>query len=319
MKTSRFFIVLFIALLLSACAESSRYNTPQATQTPDIYVEAVQIRATADAANDEAVLREQFLTATAQAPIIQITQTAAAVSVGSTQQAVGMTATAAYFTPTPIPTSTPMPTSTPNFTATVGAAQASAVGTQIANNTARDGLQLEREKALNAFYATLPVLTFVIAVGVLFLALVWVARRERYRSVSVDARGAPIPLIDVVDGTVMSIDRSPNHRAEIGENLARQWLREKLGLQPLLPAVTAERQDRTTERDQMVALATRGLPGQNQAGRKVVDQAVTAQHRPDLNLQGRFRVLEGGGEHLSILDDQIVQVLDADWRKVDDG
>lgn len=314
MNKMRFVIVLFIALLLSACAESSRYGTPQATQTPELYVEAVQIRATADAANDEAVLREQFLTATAQAPIIQITQTAAAVSINATQQSVSMTATAAYFTPTP------SQTATPNFTATVGAAQASAYSTQIAYNTERDALQLDRERALNEFYKFVPMLVFVILVGVLLLALVWVARRERYRAVQVDQRGAPLPIMDVVDGTITSIDRSPNYRAETGENMLRQWLRQKLNLQPLLPPITADRQDKVTERDQVVAMVVRGAPGtvSSPIARKQAASAVMLS-RQGGDLQNRFKILPNGGDGLDILDGEIVKVLDADWRRADHG
>lgn len=288
-------IFIPLLLLLAACGGQAG--------GPDLFVEAARNRATADAAQLTATWQEKLLTATARAPILEITQTAAALSVVGTQQVIYGTATAQAWTPTP------SPSPTTDFTATVSAAQAIAISTQIANNTARDNLQLEREKSLNNFYAQLPVMLFVVLMVGLMIGVVWVARRERYKPVPVDGLGNPLPVIDVVEGTITDIDRSPNHRTQLGEHLARRWLGKRLGLLPLLPPVTAERQDATTARDQMIELATRGAPGPARA--QVTAGELTAQP----NLQQRFRILPEGGEHLDILDGEIIQVLDEDWRR----
>jgi hypothetical protein len=135
--------------------------------------------------------------------------------------------------------------------------------------------------------------------------------------VTVDARGNPIPIMDTVDGQVTDVDRNPNYRGGMrNDSIFEQWLRQKLLLPSPMPMLTAPRQDATTQRDQMVDLATRGLPGTPASGQATAKR-LAGQEMARLtdggSLEGRFRYLENG-ENLSILDGEIVKVLDADWR-----
>ena len=259
-------IVILLALLV-ACA-------PQ--QTTDLYSSAYANQATADAARALAEMQTGMLTATSQAPVMHITETAAALTVGMTQSSINATATAIHWTPTVTATATP------DFTATVGAAQASANSTQMANAAALDDLGRERAEIINVFVAQLPRLAFLVALGVLAMGLTWISRRERYRPLTVDQRGNPIPVMDVVDGVVTDIDRSPNYQGAMSHNMLAQWARRRLGLPAQLPAITAERQDGVTQRDQMVDLATRGLlPSGNAPARKqLAGQAMMAYKPP---------------------------------------
>jgi hypothetical protein len=284
---------------------------------PDLYVAAQSSRATSDAAAREALFQERYLTATAEAPIIHITQTAAALVVQATQQSIDLTATAVLWTPTPSSTPTIVPSSTPNLTATLNTAQLWGQQTAIANNIQRDNLELERQRSANDFWAALPGIVFVIVVAVVILALMTIIRGKRYQPVPVDARGNPAPMIDIVDGTVTDIDRSPNYRADTREDLLKQWLRAKLKLLPVLPDVTAARQDATTERDQMIDLGTRGLPGPaNQQMNLNRKTAADGMNRllTDENMGTRFKVLEDGSG-LEVVDGEILKVLDVDWKE----
>jgi hypothetical protein len=241
--------LLILLLALTACA-----TTPE--QQQDLYAEAQFSKATADAAQAKSQLQAGFLTATQQAPIIHITETAAALVVVQTQVAFASTQTAAAWTPTP------SPTPTPNLTATMAVSLLQAQQTQMVNNTLRDNLQLERERSANSFWGILPALTFFIVAFLLLLAA-WVAVRiSRYRPVTVDARGNPVPVMDVVNGKVTDIDKSPNYQGDLSApsigQTAIQLARKILALPAPMPLLTAERQDATTERAQMVALATRG-------------------------------------------------------------
>jgi hypothetical protein len=120
---------------------------------PDLYVAAQSSRATSDAAAQEALFQERYLTATAEAPIIHITQTAAALVVQATQQSIDQTSTAVLWTPTPSSTPTIIPSATPNLTATLNTAQLWGQQTAIANNIQRDNLELDRQRSANDFCA----------------------------------------------------------------------------------------------------------------------------------------------------------------------
>src|SRR5688572_9175447 len=101
-------IAAVITWILTSC------TTPP---TGDLFTGAQSSRATADAANQLAYFQEQFLTASAQAPIIDITSTAAAFALeqsyakatstaAAQTQVAAMTVTAQSWTPTPNATST---------------------------------------------------------------------------------------------------------------------------------------------------------------------------------------------------------------------
>lgn len=230
-----------IVLLLSSCV-------PAGGQT-DLYVNSISNRATADAAIQQAQFQEQFLTATAQAPIINITSTAAAfameqsyaqaTSMAAVQtQGAGLTVTAQSWTPTPNSTST-------------------AVALAYAAQATQTQLFLEREETSNQFKAIRDgvVLTFVLLVAIVFLMLF--VRSQRQTPATVDEHGRIIPMIDTVHGTIVDIERMPNYRGMMIESLFEQWLRKKFDLPEQLPQITAERQDVVTARSQMIDMATR--------------------------------------------------------------
>lgn len=80
-------LALFFLLFLAACA-------PTDAATPDLYLAAKSSQATADAAQYESKYLGEQLTATAEAPIIHITETAAAFQV---QSAVSVSSHGSYW------------------------------------------------------------------------------------------------------------------------------------------------------------------------------------------------------------------------------
>jgi hypothetical protein len=314
MELKRLFILISLSaqaglLLLTACVSAP-------AGSPDLYSDAVSSRSTADAALQQAQAQELFLTATAQAPIIRITETAAGLVYQ--QQMWSATAQSVQGTQVSAMTQTAMAwTPTPNATQTAVFVMLAAEGTQIANNTERDKLALERQRDINDFKAKLPAYSFAIVVLVLAIVLMFVSRRERYRPIPVDTRGNPMPMLDVVEGTATDVDRNPNYRSDLRDDLVKQWLRRRLDLPPLLPEITAKRQDETTQRDQLLDLGTRGLPGgtQNQsAAKRLAGQEMTRQ-LSDSNLQSRFRILDEETSQLNAVNGEIDQVLDNDWEE----
>ena len=310
MRIQRASFVLFI--LLAACVSAP-------AGSPDLYSNAQSSRATADALLQQAHYQEQFLTASAEAPIIRITETAAAVVVQ--QQYWTTTAQSIQATETAAMTQTAMAwTPTANATQTAVFVMLAAEATQIANNAERDKLELERQRDSNDFWARVPIYSFAMIGLVLAIVLTFISRRERYRPVPVDARGNPLPMLDVVEGTATDVDRNPNYRSDLRDNMWKQWLRKKLELPPLLPEVTAKRQDETTQRDQLLDLGTRGLPGSNQnqsAAKRLAGQEMTKQ-LSDSNLQSRFRILNEENPQLSAVNGEVVQVLDNDWKEANE-
>lgn len=302
--------MVIVFLLLTSC------STGQPAQ--DLFAEAQNARATADAAQDLASYQERFLTATAEAPIVHITETAAAQSVRSTATADAMaleqrnwtvTAQSVQETQTAAMTATAMAwTPTMNATQTAVFAVLHAQGTQVANEAVRDTLELDRQKYNNDFFANLPGLSWALVALFAILGAMLFVRRERYKPAQVDARGNVLPMIDTIEGTVTDVDRSPNYLS----GMRRADL-------PALPPVTAERQDAATQRDQLVDLAVRGLPDAKRDERKRLAGQEIAKQLAVPNLQGRFKVLEDGTHDLEVIDGEIIQVLDNEWKETDKG
>lgn len=252
-------LAILLIVFLASCAPAVPYN-----QMPgnDLYSSASGSRMTADALLRQAQWQEQALTQTALAPIVRITETAAALSVAQTQgagtttagvqtQFASLTQTAVWFTPTPIPTATP------NATQTLDAMAVAAAQTQTT-------LALQRQERNNEFNRLIGPFVLLVALLVIVWGMMLVTRRWRYQAAKVDARGNVIPVIDIVDGVVTDPDRNPNYSGSVSNKvLARMlawWMEKHLGVKPLLPEITAGRQDAVTLRDQMIDLATRGLP-----------------------------------------------------------
>lgn len=233
---------------------------------------------------------------------------------------VGYTLTAQSWTATPSPvptfTMTPSitPTPTPNLTATLESAQVNATVTAINLNT-------EKKKISNSFYAVIAPIGILVVILIMAFALIQVARFFRKRPIERDARGDAKLIEDTVTGEIIDPDANPNYSTGKDINLAQRvmehWLENNYGLKPLLPAITAERQDKAKENDQKIDLMTRGFEGNT--------KRTPAQKRLDPNnvnllgggqkLENRFQILSGEQyPPANLIDGQIVDVLEADWE-----
>jgi hypothetical protein len=292
------------AIVVSSCVSSG---------SPDLYNSAQAYRAQAE-------MLESAMTATAQAPIVHITETAAAMQIQAIQAAAtgtaaiqtqsgAMTATAVWWTPTP------------NFSGTQTSAAISAQQTAGANAAIRDYLELERQIQNNEWNRIAGPIGLTAGVGILLVLVVTYLRRTRYQPARVDARGNVLPIIDIVDGMATDLDRNPNHRGAVSAQILIRILsflmEKKWGMDPLLPEITATRQDAVTERDQMIDLATRGLPGPSSETKELKRQAgqQMIQKTSEQNLANRFKVLGESDGQLGVIDGTIIQVLDQDWAE----
>ncbi len=299
--------LLFGLAILTACEPVN--------STPDLYMAAKYSQATADAAQYESKYLGDQLTATAEAPIIHITQTAAGLIVQGTQtQAaiiIGQTQTQAAIisaqnTQSAQATGTAMAwTPTPNATATLGAAQLMAQQTAISNNTERDKLQLERQNYMNKFYAALPGLIFMVVLSVLAIGTFMLVRQQSFRSVPRDARGDAVPMLNIIDGTYSDVDKA--FYPQIG--IKREDVKA-------LPAVTADDQKPVTERQQLLHLATNGLPGTDLKPRKqFVTQQITSLSAGS-EIRNRFAILHSEEQPpVDLIDAEAVKVLENDWKE----
>ena len=293
--------IVLLAIVVSSCVGS-----------PDLYASAESHRLQAE-------MLANAITASAQAPIIHITETAAAMQVQAIQaqgtatsaaltQASAMTATAAWWTPTP------------NFGGTQTSAAISAQGTTIANAAIRDQLALQREISNNEWNRIAGPIGLTAAAALILVLVVTYLRRTRYQFARTDARGNVLPLIDIVEGSFTDVDRSPNHRGPVSNSILIRILthimEQKFGMPSLLPDVTAARQDMVTERDQMIDLSSRGLPVPTPEGKelkKLAGQQMIRQ-ASEATLANRFKIL-GDPDGEPAIDSTIIEVLDQEWKE----
>lgn len=210
------FWYIFIFMLLSACA-------PGATPTVDPYVGVIK-------AQQEAQWYAGQLTGTAEA---------------FHRQVVGWTVTAQSWTPTasltPAPTSTPTVTLTP----TVDVTGTLAVEMMQAEVTAIH-LETERKQATNSALALAPYIVGALALSLaLFIGFI-AAKRLAYVPTPLHESNKPQPILNVLDGVVVDVDRLANGAGRLNA----EWVKA-------LPAITAERQEATTNRAQLVDMRTR--------------------------------------------------------------
>lgn len=226
---NRFWTVMATALI----AIGAGCSPPPAAPTVDPFVALDAAEKTAQAAQDQADLFSRQLTATAEAPIVEITQTAAGLIVVQTQASINSTATAVQWTPTPTFTPTVVPTATVNIEATVTA----------------DSMLLQMEKERSAS-TTRTILAFAAVLVALFVAVMFgIAGAKRLAMMPTpihDGTGKPLPVLNVVDATWSDLDRATNGTVQIERRF-----------QKALPLITAERQDATTNRAQQVDLKSR--------------------------------------------------------------
>jgi hypothetical protein len=238
-------LLLFATAVLAGCAPAG------SATTVDAYVMVEQAQRTAEAAADEANFYGSQLTATAQAPIIKMTQDVAALYLNqqywtATMQWIGtatsapLTATAQSWTPTV--TSTP----TANATTTLVAVNAAATQAFVQNDIKRDDMSVERTQSVNYAIAFLPPFAIFLAIIVAVMFGIVMAKKLAVQPNPVDARGNPLPMFDVVEGTAWDMDRSVNGMISTKQSYLKH-----------LPEVTAQRQDDVTNRDQLVDLRTR--------------------------------------------------------------
>jgi len=203
-----------------------------------IFILALLITACGTTANAPAVDPNVSL-AIAQA---QLTSTSQALEI----QIIGWTATAQSWTPTP--SLTPVPTSTPTitFTPTVNA-----TGTMLVERMNAEIADMRREatrkEATNQVLAWMPYVVMAFAVGLaLFIGYVAAKRLAMVPTPIHDGTGKPMPMLNVIDGVLMDADRMTNGAGILTKAFVKS-----------LPLITAERQDATTSRAQMVDMKSR--------------------------------------------------------------
>jgi len=237
-------LVMWLASWLVACGGQPSVVSVQPTVDPFVALESAQ--RTSEALQDEADFYARQLTATAEAPIVAITQTVAAfamqqVYADATSQASMMTQTAAM-------TQTAQSwTATPNLTATMAVLELSATAQVMANDVEKNNLSVEQMKSTNMIRAAVPyVIGFILLFVVVMFGIV-VALRLSTKPTPLQENGVPHPMINVIDGTWSTLDKSVNGTIGLNKGFVAQ-----------LPAITPERQDVVTNRAQLIDMQTRG-------------------------------------------------------------
>jgi hypothetical protein len=289
--------ILFLGALaiLTACMPAETYN-------PNAFELAQRSQATAEAAQDAARFYGEQLTATAEAPIVHITETAAAFQVqqqaGQATQMVQATQTAGVATATAHQLAFSTTATAMQNEADLALSRKYAEQTAVANQVERDNLELERQAITNTFRALLSYLALIFAAVIIIVVVSQAVRNLRFRPIPRDARGDAIPLLDTVDAVVIDIDRNPNY--------ASSTYRKDL---PLLPPVTGERQDQVTLRDQLVDLATRGLPDGKKDDKPRKQLAAAQINQPRLP-SGKAEILViPANQALPVIKDVIPQIM----------
>jgi len=245
LKVSWLVVSLLVTGWLVGCEGTVDSGQLPVVSTVDPFIAVESAQRTAEAAQEEADFYSRQLTATAEAPIVAITQTAAAFEMQmmfaqATAQSVSATETVAV-------TQTAMAwTATPNATSTIVAAQSIAEATQIANDTQIDNLMVERARSTNALRAMAGyVVGFIALLGALMFIITF-AKRIAVIPNPTNEQGKPLPMLDVVEGSLVDIDRAPNGVMNLKQGFVKR-----------LPAITAERQDVVTNRAQLLDMKTR--------------------------------------------------------------
>jgi hypothetical protein len=293
-----YWILISTVFILSACASNSRpvlfmVNTPSPVQA---YVDANSSQSTAVAAIATAQFYSGQLTATVearnqiateQAWSIQSTQQAA--NNQATERAWNATSTADSIQSTAIASSTASAAAAQaawtqravDVTATADSASVQAYSTAMYGESKSVELAIEREAMMNNVQAAAP----WAMIGILFIvAIVFVLRWTRVRVIQRDPRGDAPLLLDVVDGVTYDADRHPTSTG----GLQREDIK-------LLPKFSASDHTQTTTHDQMVDLATRGLPVTNKR------QANNKQFKEE-NLSGDKLVGDGTMPKIETID-----------------
>ena len=247
---------MFLLVSLTACAApSAQVAIP--TRTPDpiqVYVDAKSSQGTAAAAIATADYFSNRLTATVEAENQTATQQAMQIQVQSTERAWNATATADSIRSTTSASGTASAVvqqaiwtqRAVDITATADIASVRAFATAQYGMARTEELSLKRKELTNNVEAIVPWISLVCTFAV--LAIVFM-RWTRVRVIPRDPRGDAPLLLDVVDGIAYDADRNPTSTA----GLQREDLKR-------LPQFSTNDHTQATARDQVVDLATRGLP-----------------------------------------------------------
>ena len=265
----------FLLLFVTACAATPE-QVVYPTRTPDpiqAYVDAnaskgtaiaavataeyfsMQLTATVETRNQIATQQEFSLQATQQAASILATERAwnATSTADSAQSAVIATGTASAVAQQAIWTQHAM-----DITATADNASVQAFATQQYSKARSEELSIRRKEMMNTVAAVVP---WSISVGTFVVMVVVLFRWSRVRIIQRDPRGDSPLLLNVVDGVAYDFDRHPTSTG----GLQREDIK-------LLPKFSASDHTQTTERDQMLDLATRGSLRENVARRRPAPQ-----------------------------------------------
>lgn len=258
--------LLLSALLLTSCVAPASELISSRTPDPiQAYMDANASQGTAVAAIATADYFSNQLTATVEARNQTATQqvmdhqsTQQAIQIQYTDRAWNATSTADSIQSTTVAASTASAAAQQaiwtqramDITATADVASVQAFATKQYSIARTEQLSLERRELMNNVVAITPwamlIITFV------FLAIFF-KRWTRVRIIQRDPRGDAPLLLDVVDGVAYDADRHPTSTA----GLQREDIKR-------LPQFSASDHTQTTARDQMVDVATRGLPGTSQ-------------------------------------------------------
>lgn len=252
-----FLLLIPILILLVGCVPAGNGNTP-AVGYFDPNLEAVRAQQTSDARGAEAQILGAMATGTAQAPIIAITQRAADLIVEQTRVSMQSTQIASSWSPTPSPTETITMTPTPNLTATV------AMDNYLFEKNEKDKAA-ENLALTNQFWAYARIIVFLLAVAAVIIGGLYFLRSHRRQPIKRDESGDIEPMLDVYTGRSVDLSSSPNYFDEdvpVLKQIIMQYLQRKYGFVPSMPQITAERQDKVKEREQIIKITrvSRRLP-----------------------------------------------------------
>jgi len=109
-----------------------------------------------------------------------------------------------------------------------------------------DELAFERARSVNMMKASFGYFVFIV---ILFVATAWaytMIKRLQFSPVGVSPEGAPLPLLNFIDGTFTDLDRSANGTVAVNQKYLE-----------LLPKITDERQSEVTRLAQLSNMHTR--------------------------------------------------------------
>jgi len=250
-------VFIILCFLLVACTSPPQQAVTY-TRTPDpiqVFVDANSSQGTAAAAIATADYFSNQLTATVEARNQTGTQQAMQIQSQATERAWNATVTADSIQSTSAASGTASTVAQQaawtqramDITATADTASVQAFATEQYGIARTEELSLKRKELVNNVAAVVPWMSLICIFAVLVVVLM---RWSRVRIIQRDPRGDSPLLLNVVDGVAYDFDRHPTSTG----GLQREDIK-------LLPQFSTNDHTQTTARDQMVDLATRGLPG----------------------------------------------------------